>query len=85
MQLFKDFTAGKLDGFSQDSANCIKNEIKPADWKKMLGLVQNSKNFRVVANLMAPEEDHSEDCAHYDFYIYRANGEKVMWTFNHTD
>jgi len=88
IQLYNDFVTDKIDdSFSEYAEECLKEEIRPWAQKDFKYLLTDPKNLGVFASLYnsKSEDDDSEGCAYYEFFIYRASGDVARFVFNYTE
>lgn len=76
---FKNFVAK-----NDYAASCIDEYLTGLQRRELLALVSDPENVAVISSVYGTN-DNGEACDYNDFWIYRADGTVVQFTFDYTD
>ena len=87
---YSKFAAGDPDdGFSRYAKECIDHAIPSYRQEDMAEVLTDPTNLAVFASMFdfdnPADDNYSEGCAYYEFFIYRASGTVLRIVFNYTD
>ncbi len=85
VELFEKVTkTASFDVFSEDATACVK-EINKYTKDNLDNIMKSDKSLAIFSSVMRSDEDSSESCAYYDFYIFKSDGTMMFLTFEYTD
>jgi hypothetical protein len=64
---------------------CLSEDVSQYSTDRALDIIHDADNLGVFASLFPEGAGDAEMCAFYHFYIFRADGTLLRWTFSYVD